>query len=163
MRTTADRVGGRALYARQRLLEIVLDILGEIEGGSRHLVGKFLVQLFDELVLRHAGRLLVERLEWREQLDVGERGRVAAVVRPAVLGNHREDFRVAQHDLAQFGGRRGTRYQSGRRRQLDPNPQISFLQMRQELASELGADKSHRDKECHADQGHRLAMDERPA
>ena len=47
-----DRIG--AFDAGERLLDIVLDVLGEIEDHPRQLVGKFLLQLIDQLVLGQA-------------------------------------------------------------------------------------------------------------
>jgi hypothetical protein len=154
------RVG--ALHARQRLLEVVLDVLREVVGRARHLVLEFLVELLDQLFLGVARRPLIERLERREHLDIGERRCIAAVVGPAVLGDRGDDLRMAEQDFAQLLGRRRPRHQPGRRRQLDADPQVAFFQVRQELAAEPGRQQPDHAEEYQADQSHGLATAERP-
>ena len=97
-----DRIG--ALHARQRFLDVVLDILREVEADAGQFLGKFLLQLLGQLFLGEIGRPFVERLERREQLDVGERRGVAAIVGAAVLRHHGENLRMPQQDFAHLAG-----------------------------------------------------------
>ena len=66
-------------------------------------LANFCLQFVDQLFLGHARRPLVERLERHEELGIVEAGGVAAVVRPAVLRDHGDDFRMTQQDFAQSG------------------------------------------------------------
>ena len=99
------------------------------------LFGKLLLELVDQHVLGVASRPFVVRLERREQLDIGERRSIAAVVGPAVLGNDVQHFRMTKQDLAHLRRRRLARLQSHRRRHRCPDPQIAFFQCRQKLAA----------------------------
>src|SRR5262249_46522492 len=78
-----DRVG--SLDARKLLLDVVLDILREIEADPHKLVRKLGLQLLDEVFFGQSGWPLFERLERREQFQIVESSRVAAVIRPAML------------------------------------------------------------------------------
>jgi len=156
-----DRIG--AFDARDRFLDIVLDILREIEGGPGHRIGELPIEVLDQLRLCIICRPFVERLERREYLDVGERRGITAIVRPAMLGHRRKDLRVAHHDLAQFCRRRSASIQPHRRGHRHPDPQIAFFQMRQKFAAEPRAQQSNEDKKSQTDREHGLAMVQGPA
>ena len=83
-----DRV--RALNARDRLFDVVLNILREVEYYARDSVFKFLLQLRSQLLLGKSRSPFLQWLERREQLHVPKWGWVTAVIRPAVLGCHQE-------------------------------------------------------------------------
>lgn len=53
-----DRIG--AFDARQRLFDIVLDILREIEPDARQFLAEFLLQFFGQLFLGEVGRPFVK-------------------------------------------------------------------------------------------------------
>ena len=129
-----DRIG--ALDARERLLDVVLDVLREVEADARHLVGEFLLQFFRQLLLGEIGRPFIERLQRHEQLDVRERRGVAAVVGTAVLRNDGDHLRMAEQDLAHLARRLGAGIERDGRRHLRPDPEIALLQRRQKLAAE---------------------------
>ena len=129
-----DRIG--ALHARQRLLDVVLDILREVEPDARQFLGELLLQLFRQLFLGQVRRPFVEWLERREQFDVGERRGVAAIVGTAVLRHHGDDLRMAQQDLPHLARRLGAGIERDRRRHRRPDPEIALLQRRQEFAAE---------------------------
>src|SRR5262249_28085393 len=78
-----DRVS--SLDARKLLLDVVLDILREIEADPHKLVRKLRLQLFREVFFGQSSSPLFEWLERREEFQIVESGRVAAVIRPAVL------------------------------------------------------------------------------
>ena len=92
------RVG--AFDTRQRLLDIILNVLREVKVDARQFVVKLLLQLRGEHVLGETGRPFVERLQRHEKLNIRERRRVAAVVGPAVLRNRGNDLRMAEQNLA---------------------------------------------------------------
>src|ERR1019366_5418766 len=70
-----DRV--RAFNAGQRLLDIVLYVLREIEANSQQFFRKLILKLFGKFILGKASWPFVERLERREDLDIGKGGGVA--------------------------------------------------------------------------------------
>lgn len=78
-----DRVG--ALHTRQRLFDVVLDVLGEIESDPGQFFPEVLLQIFRQLLLGEIRRPLLERFQGREQFDIGERRGIAAVVRSTML------------------------------------------------------------------------------
>ena len=95
-----DRIG--AFDPRDRLLDVVLDVLGEVEDDSRQLALELRLNLLGQFLLGQALGPLVVRLERHEQFDVRERRGVAAVVGPAMLGNHGNDFRMLQQNQPHF-------------------------------------------------------------
>ena len=58
-----------------------------------------------------------------------------------MLGNHSNDFRVPQKNLAHFSGGRLAVLQRERDRHGSANPEIAFFQMRKEFASQPQAQK----------------------
>ena len=146
-----DLHGIGALHARKRLLDIVLDVLREIEADAGQFLRELLLQFLRQLFLGQVRRPLVERLERREQLDVGERRCVAAIVRPAMLRHNREDLRMAQQDLAHFAGDRCAGIERHRRWHRRPDPEIALLQCRQELAAEARCRQTADTKENNPD------------
>ena len=88
------------------------------------------------------GRPFVERLQRHEKFRIEEARRVAAVVRPAVLGDDRDDFGMAQQDLADLVDERHAGFQRYGRRHGGADPQIAFLERRQEFAAEPRADET---------------------
>ena len=106
-----------------------------------------LLQLVDQLFLGQARRPLVERLQRHEEFGVEEARRVAAVVRPAVLRNDRDDLGMAQQDLADLVDDRHAGFQRYGRRHGGADPQIAFLERRQEFAAEPRAEQADDDQE----------------
>ena len=53
-----DLDGVRAFDARQAFFDVVLDVLGEIEGDAGEFPGEFGLQILDQLLLGHAGRAI---------------------------------------------------------------------------------------------------------
>ena len=125
--------------------------------------GELLLQLVGQLVLGQSRRPLVERLQRHEQFDVGERRGIAAVVRPAVLRHHGDDLRMAQQDFADLPRRRGARIQVHGRRHRGADPEIAFLQRRQELAAQPRRQHAGPGQEHQPDPHHDPAVVERPA
>ena len=74
------------------------------------------LQILDQVVLVVTGGPFVERLQRHEEFRVEEARRVAAVVRPAMLRDDRDDLGVAQQDFAHLGHVRHRRFQRDRRR-----------------------------------------------
>ena len=147
-----DRVG--AFDAGKCLLDIVLDVLGKVEAHPRQFIGKFVLDLSNQLVFGEASRPFVIRLERHEQFDIGERRSIAAVVGPAVLGNDVEHFGMTKQDLAHLRRRRLARLQSHRRRHRCPDPQIAFFQCRQELAAKPRRQEADPNEKQNADRQH---------
>ena len=69
-------------------------------------LAEFGLQLVDQLLLGHARGPLLEGLQRDEKFGIVEPRRVAAVVGPAVLGDHGHDLGMAQQNLAHLGDRR---------------------------------------------------------
>ena len=67
------------------LLNVVLDVLGEVEIDSGQLILKLRQSLVNQFFPGHSFRPLVIRLERHEKFYIGERGGVAPVVGPAML------------------------------------------------------------------------------
>ena len=155
-----DRVG--ALDARQALFNIVLDVLREVEGYTRELVREPCLQLGDQPLLRHARGPLLHRLQRREELGVAEPRRVAAVVRPAMLRDDRDDFGAAAQDLADAVDHPHARFQRDGRRHRGANPEIAFLESRQELAAEPGDEHARPGQEPDPDRDHDRPVRQRP-
>src|SRR5262249_32960157 len=155
-----DRVG--SLDARKLLLDVVLNILREIQADPHKFVRKLRLQLFREVFFGQSGRPLFEWLERREQFQIVESGRVAAVVGPAMLRDHCNDFWMAEENLAQPVGERHARFQRYRRRHRYADPQIAFLQMRQELGAVARYQHADEDEKSDADRDHYLAVRQGP-
>ena len=77
------RIG--AFDARQPLLDVVLDVLGEVKVDADELFAKFRLKLLNELLFGHTAWPFVKRLERHEELGVEETRCVTAIVRSAVL------------------------------------------------------------------------------
>ncbi len=84
---------------------------------------------------------MIEGLERREKLDVGERRRIAAVVGAAMLGGDRDDLRIFHENQAHFSGRRFAVLQRERAWHGSANPEIAFLERGQEFTSQLRSEK----------------------
>src|SRR5262249_50311936 len=156
-----DRVG--AFDPGQAFLDVVLDILREIKADAGELLGEFGLQIVDQLFLGHSTRPFLERLERHEQLDVVEARRVAAVVGAAMLGYDRDDLRMAEHHLAKLVHDRHSRLERYRRRHRGTDPQVSFLERRQEFGAEPRHQQADDGQKGRADRDHGLAVRERPA
>ena len=127
--------------ARDPFLDIVLNVLGEIEDDPRKLVIKLLLNLVGEFVFGQTLWPFIKRLEGSEEFDVGEGRSVAAVVRPAMLGNHGEDFVVSQKNMAHFSGGRFAVLERERDGHGSPDPKVAFFQVRKKLAAEPRCDQ----------------------
>ena len=97
-----DLYGISAFDARQSFLDVVLNILREIEIDADELLVEFVLQIVDQLVLGVAARPFVKGLQRHEELGVEESRRIAAIVRPAMLGNDRHNFGMAKENFADF-------------------------------------------------------------
>ena len=150
-----DRIG--AFDARQRLLHVVLDVLREIEHHSGQRRIELRLQLRGELVLGHAGRPFIIGFQRREQLHIGERRCIAAVVRPPVLRHHGDDLRVAEQDFAHLARRLGSGVQRHGLRHRRADPVVSLLQGRQEFAAEKRNDDPGQHQKRDADPDHEPA------
>src|SRR5579883_139240 len=82
---TDDLDGISALYAGEAFFNIVLDVLGEVEVYAYKLLGKFRLQVFDQVLLVTSGRPCLERLQRHEEFRVEKAGRIAAIIGPAML------------------------------------------------------------------------------
>ncbi len=135
----------------------------EVEDNTRQFLVELLLQLFRQLLLGETCRPLIERLDRREQLDIGERRRIAAVVGAAVLRHHGEHLRMAQQDLPHLSRRLGAGLQrhGGRHRRADP--EIALFQSRQKFAAEPARRKSAETEEDQPRDHSDLHVGERPA
>ena len=88
-----DRV--LALDARDRLRDVVLQILREVEFDARELVLQLRQQLRGQFVLVAGAGPFAVGLQRREEFGVEQAGGVGAVVRAAVLRHHRFHFGTA--------------------------------------------------------------------
>ena len=88
-----DRV--LALHAGRRLLDVVLDVLGEVEVDAGECRLQLVGHVVGQLLLVDAGRPGVEWLQRHEELGVEEAGRVGAVIRPAVLRDDGDHLGIA--------------------------------------------------------------------
>ena len=93
---TDDFGGIAAVDAGNGGLDVVLDVLREAENDARQFVPRFALQLFRQIFFGEAGRPFIERLQRREDLNIGKSLRVAAIVRTAKLRNNRSDFRMPE-------------------------------------------------------------------
>ena len=158
-----DLHGIGALHARERLLDVVLDILREVEADARQFLGEFLLQLFRQLFLGQVRRPFVERLEGSEQFHIGERRGVTAVVGAAVLRHHGDHFRVTQQYLAHLAGDGGAGIERHRRRHRGADPEIALLQRRQKLAAETRGREHAQAQKDETDRHRYLEVGQRPA
>ena len=114
------------------------------------------LDLLRQLVLGHPLRPLVVRLERHEQLDVGERRGVAAVVRPAMLGDDGDHLRMPQQNQAHLSAWPPRRPRSESvDRHGGANPEIALFQVRQKLAAQPRGQERRRRQEDNADADHR--------
>jgi hypothetical protein len=141
-----------AFNTGQCLLDVVLDVLGEVEVYTDELAVELLVHLTDELVFREPARPLVEGLQNHEIFgDEGAVGIGRVLAAPLFRddGAHR---RVAQQDLthARDGfDPRGQRDGGGEQR---THPHVAFLEFRQELRAETRSNCAAEHQEGEADQ-----------
>src|SRR6202030_330985 len=117
-----------AFHPRETFFDVILDVLREIKADAHELAGESLLQLIDQFFLRHIRRPFVERFERNKELRVVETGGVAAVVRPAAVGNDGDDFRVTRKDVAYPADDRHAGVERYRRRHCRANPQIAFFE-----------------------------------
>ena len=68
-----------------------------------------------------------------------------------MLGNHRNDFRMSQENLAHFSRCHLTILQRERNRHGSTNPKVAFFQMRKKLAAESQSQKCGHGKKGDAD------------
>ena len=139
-----DLDGVGALDPRHALFDVGLYVLREVEGDADELPGELRLQFFDQFFLGHARGPLVERLQKDEYLGIAEPAGVAAVVRPAMLGDHGGYFRMAQDNLANLCHRRHggfERYSRGHRRM---NIEIALLKGGKEFGAQPRDQKSDR-------------------
>ena len=130
-----DRIG--AFDAGNRLLDVVLDVLREVEVDAGQFVGEFFLQLVRSAFPWSCPRAIRRTASSGTNNSTLENGDgVAAVVRPAMLRHHGDDFRMAQQDLAHLAGRRGAGVQGHRRRHRGADPVVALLERGQELAAE---------------------------
>ncbi len=134
-----DLDGILALHARRCLLDVVLDVLreGELDAGESLLQG--VVHLGGELFLVHSLGPLVERLQRHEELGIEEAGRIGAVVRSAVLGNHGLGLGKALDQLAHAVGVVVAGLERDRGRHDGANPHVAFFELGQELQADRAA------------------------
>ena len=128
--------GVLALDARGGLLDVVLDVLREVEFHTGKLLFQGGGELRGQLVLVDPARPGVERLQRNEEFGVEESRGIGAVVRPAVLGDDRLDFREALDHAPHAVDVAVALLQGDRLRQRGADPEIAFLELRQELQSE---------------------------
>ncbi len=147
-----DRVG--AFDSRNRLLDVVLDVLRKVKDDARQFAFEIGVDFLGQLVLGHARGPLIEGLERREKLDIGEGRRIAAVVGPAMLGGDRDDLRIFHENQAHFSGRRFAVLQRKRARHGSANPEVAFLERGQEFTSQLRSEKPRYHEENKSDHRH---------
>ena len=109
-------------------------------------------------------RPFVKRLERREKFDVGKWRSIAAVIRPAMLGNHGDDFGMAKQNLPHFSGRCFAVFAAKAcHRHGSANPEIALFQVRQKLAAEPRPEKSGHREESDADGDRDRAVIQREA
>ncbi len=106
------------------------------------------VHFVGQLVLIDSSRPFAEWLERNVELGVEEPGCVGAVVGTAVLRHHRDRFGITLDDAAHLVDVVIGLFQRDRGRHRGANPEIAFLQVRQELESE-GTRHQDRDREQH--------------
>src|SRR5437899_1060425 len=134
-------------------LEFFLYVLREVEVDAGELLLGAARHLGDELFFGEPPRPGVERCERRKELRVEEARGVGAVVGAAVLRDHGHDLRKAPQDLPDSRDVRlaGLERDGGRKRRADP--EITFLELGQELRAQARddecADHEERDRYSH--------------
>ena len=136
----ADDFGGvAAVDAGNGGLNVIFDILREAEDNARQFVPRLALQLFRQVLFSETGRPFIERLQRREDLDIGESLRVTAVVRTAKLGNNRSDFRMPEQNLTDLPRILNAGLKRHCRRQGGADPVIAFFQRWEKLGSKTHA------------------------
>ena len=101
----------------------------------------------DEIALglaRRPGRIRM-RLD-QELVAIGAE-RVHARVVSAALGHHHLDFRRLPNELPDAGGGLGRFFERDPRRQIRPNPDHAFVELRQELGADRAGERDRQDHE----------------
>ncbi len=126
-----DRV--LAFDAGYSLLDVILDVLREIEVDARKLCLQSFIDLFDELVLGDPLAPFLSWLEWGKKLGIEETRSIGAIVGPALLGHDRLHFGKILDRETHAVDEVIALFERDRRRHGCANPEIAFLQMRQEF------------------------------
>src|SRR5262249_44830343 len=125
-----------ALHARCRLFDVVLDVLREIELDAWELIGKRVRDLRRQPFFVDAPRPGIERPQRDEEFGIEETGRVGAVVWTAVLRDDGRDLRETLDDAPHAIDGFVALLERDRGRHGRANPEIAFLELRQELKAE---------------------------
>ena len=126
-----------AFDPRQAFLDVVLDVLRKVHVDAGEFPRELFLEVFDQIVFGAARLPLLERLQRHEKFGVEKPGCVAAIVRAAMLRDHRDDFRVAFDDRTHPVHNRHSGFERNRRRHRRADPQIAFLERGQKLRSEV--------------------------
>ena len=142
-----DRV--LALDARERFLDVVLDVLGEVEVDPRKLAGEPLRQDLRQPVLVEPVLPGVEGLQGHEELDVVRPADVGSVVGPPDLGHDGLDLGTLAKDVPHAPDVLRRLRQRDGQGQGRADPEVPFLELRHELAAderEQGEEEEDRDQ-----------------
>src|SRR6185312_14380220 len=158
-----DLDGVGAFDAREAFLDVILDVLRKIEVDADELLRKLRLKLLDELLLGESCRPLVERFQRHEELRVEKPRSVAAVVGTAMLRDHRDDLGMAQQNFPDLVHDRHARLERQGGRHRGANPQVAFLECRQELAAETRCEHAAGREESKPDGDRHRPLPQRPA
>jgi hypothetical protein len=146
-----DRV--LAFHAGDRLLDIVLDVLREVEIDADEFAFETRRHLFHKLRLGQPVRPFLERLEGHEKFSDEGSVRIGGILAAALLGDDRAHGRIAGDDLADLVDSIPAGVERDRGRQQGADPEIALFKFRQEFGAEAHAEAPADDKKRQRDHG----------
>ena len=156
---TGDEGGDIALDPGDQLVDPHLDRLAEAELHARHVLGKLLVQLLDELVAGQARSPFGLRLEHGPDVGLMHAHDVVGDLGPAGLAVDQANLGELLDDLLDLRRRPNRPLERGRGDAHGLDHQVALVELRHELAAQVQAD---RDTDDHQRQGQKRG-DPRPS
>ena len=129
----------------------------EVEINAHKLAIELLAELLDQLFLGQSLGPLFLRLERHEELGHEGAVGIGRILTAALLRNDGADRRIAPDNVAHARDAVHAGFERDRRRQQGADPHVAFLQLRQELGAEPGAQHGA-DQEEHGRDDRRYAI-----